>query len=412
MAGVAPARLRFVSSGWQDEVPSPPHDALSLDDRRQHLRDHPRSYLGVTRAPEDWPDEPDPAAQAIRAGRTALVQLLADGAFGPAEGPTYFIYRLEADGHRQTGLVCTVSTTDYDAGTVRIHERINRTRSAHLAAHLRGVGAQSSPIALAYRNVPAVTRILNDTVAGQEPFLTIVDDRLDQCLWRVADQHVETVSAAFDGQPLYLIDGHHRAAAASADLADHGPGPDGDHAMLAVVFPYEELRTRAFHRVVTGIDTAELAETLSGRFQSRRTDDAVVVADRPASELAIALPRPDGGPDWLLIDIPFDDPSPMALANIDPIRLANHVLRPILGLDGRGDDHRFGYRPGDADLDAIAGVMVAPNQALFLMRPVPLQTLMESSDAGLVMPPKSTYFQPKVRSGLFVRLVDPTLPTV
>ncbi|MEM7271551.1 MAG: DUF1015 domain-containing protein [Actinomycetota bacterium] len=411
MGAVHPVRLRFVTPAWQGEVPSPPHDALSPEARRRHLAANPRSYLGVTRAPEDGPMAgPDAAAEALRAGRATLIELLADGVFGAEEGPGYFIYRLENGGHRQAGLVCTVDTAAYDDGTVRIHERINRSRAAHLASHLRIVGAQSSPIALAYRGAEVVTELIADATTREDPFVEIDDDDgLRQSLWRLEADDVPAIATALSDHPLYLIDGHHRAAAASADLAANGPHPIGDHRILSVLFPYEELRNLAFHRLLTGIDTTTLAAGLAERFPTRSAAGPAAVVDRADTELAVALPGSGGGTDWLLVDIPFDDPAPRALANIDPIRLATHLLGPTLDLVEGDDDPRLEYRPGEADVDAVRDLAVRADQALFLMRPVPLTTLMECSDAGQVMPPKSTYFQPKVRSGLFVRLIDPAL---
>ncbi|MGI9597688.1 MAG: DUF1015 family protein [Acidimicrobiales bacterium] len=429
MAIVEPVSLRFVLPELTGEVPSPPHDALSAAARRQHLIDHPRSYLGVTRSPEDIdPGSADPAGDALRAGRRQLESMLQQGVFSPSSDSGFFIYRLELDGHRQTGLVCGVATADYDDGTVRIHERINQGRAAHLANHLRVVGAQSSPIALAYKSRPAVADVIEAAIEANEAILDFVDENgLRQRLWPIPEaSDIEKLRLSFANAPLYLIDGHHRAAAASADRADLAPHRQRHHLMLATLFPYEELRNQAFHRVLTGIDRATFEAELVGRFPVRFTDDPEVVAGRAQTEVAFGVPRSPGmapplagqepandgldGPiRWLLVDVPFDIHARSDLNNIDPVRLGNQILGPVLDIDEATSDPRLSYRPGWADAESISAIAVGPDESVFLMRPVPMDVLMDASDEGLVMPPKSTYFMPKVRSGLFLRVVDKSL---
>ncbi len=410
MATVLPVSLRFVLPELTAEVPSPPHDALSATARRKHLHDHPLSYLGVTRAPEDveGPSD-DPAADALSAGRSQLEAMLAQNVFGPPGEPNFFVYRLEDHDHRQTGLICGVATDDYNAGTVRIHERINQSRASHLASHLQVVGAQSSPIALAFKSRPAVVELIEETVTTTEPFLDFVDDQgLRQQLWTIEQAgSIDLVRDGFAGQPLYLIDGHHRAAAASTDLATSNSDGREPHLMLATLFPYEELRNQAFHRILTGLGPDTSAE-LGRRFATRVAEDPLAVADRAPSELAFGLPDGDSIR-WLLIDVPIDPHASSDLDNIDPIRLGRQVLAPMLGIEEPTTDHRLSYRPGLADAASISDIELDKDEAIFLMRPVPMDVLMDASDEGLVMPPKSTYFMPKVRSGLFVRIVDPTL---
>jgi len=408
MVAVEPVSLRFVRPTWASEVASPPHDALSAEERRRHLAEHPHSYLAVTRSAEDLAEEgwADPAAEAVQVCREALDRLLADDVFGPARPPAFYLYRLEEGGHTQTGLVCGVDTACYDAGMVRIHERVNQARASQLARHLRLVGAQSSPIALAFRSAPAVREIIGRVTATSPPFLDIDEGGLRQRLWAVDRPHdIATAVGALSSLPVYLIDGHHRAAAASADRREFG---HDHHLMLSVLFPADELRNQAFHRALRGVDGQELVDRLSERFPVREAAGPGDVVARTADELALAVApgsaaalEVGGRPRWLLVGLPAGD-----RGDIDPVRLSHHVLRPILGIDESGADPRLSYRPGPDDRDAVESLRVEPGEALFLMRPVPPSTLLAASDRGEVMPPKSTYFEPKARSGLFVRLIE------
>jgi uncharacterized protein (DUF1015 family) len=410
VVSVAPVTLRFVRPEWSHEVPSPPHDALSAEARRRHLIDHPHSYLGVTRSPDDIdpaavvPADGGPGGAAIRLSRASLDELLTVGAFGPERPPGLYLYRLETDDHHQTGLVCGVATADYDGGLVRAHEQVNRARADLLASHLRRVGAQSSPIAMAFRSAPPLEELIERVTTTEAPLIDIVDEGLRQSLWPVTDQDVEAAVAALAPAPLYLIDGHHRAAAASADRQANGPD---DHLMLSVLFPFAQLRNEAFHRVLDGIDPERLMERLTERFPVRPVTSMHEIATRPDGWVAVAVGGP--APRWSLVQLPAPEPVDGHVLDIDPIRLGQHVLAPLLGIEEPQPDPRLTYRPGPADAATAAALRLRPDQLEFWMRPVPLQTVLAMADRGHVMPPKSTYFEPKVRSGLFVRVTDPAL---
>ncbi len=414
MARLTPLPLRFVSPKWAADVPSPPHDALDAQGRRAHVHQHPQSFLAVTKSLEDAEPGVD-SHQLLADGRAALERLLADGVFGSMTSPAYRVYQLEHNGHRQTGIVAGVSVDDYDNGVVRVHERVHRDRARHLAEHLQVVGVQSAPIAIAFsdRGEQAdAAAVMAEVTAGQTPFLDITgSDGLRQQLWTVEDdQHRIRVERALSTAPLYLIDGHHRAAAASEHHRGHRRGQGNDEPsqwVLATLFPLSELRSRAIHRVLVGVDVARLIGAIEDRFPTRNTSDPAVVVAREPHELALAIGGQDrsiaAGPRWMLFsvaDLAGGTPNP--LESTDPVRLSASVLNPILGIDESGGDHRLRYRPGDAD---AAGIVTASGEGelVFVMRPIENQTLVDVSERGLVMPPKSTYFVPKVRAGLMLR---------
>ncbi len=366
----------------------------------------------MTRAPEDVAgDDSKPVADLLEDGRVFLQQLLDDGVFGPETDRSYVVYRLERGGHTQTGLVCLVATEDYETGVVKVHENISPQRAEHLARHLRVVGVQSSPIALAYRGCDEVTDLMARVADQTEPILDFTDrSELRQRLWLVQNPtDIDIIGPAFVGRTLYLIDGHHRAAASSADRRNLDPDRRSRHRMLAALFPSDELRSEAFHRILSSVDQTDLHLRLTEAFPVRSAQTTAEVIDRRPTELALALPdqtRTDGSPRWLLVDVPFDPDDRSGLKNIDPVRLSRQVLRPLLGLDEAEADPRLAYRPGSADAAAVDGIRVGDDEAVFLMRPISTPVLMAISDASDVMPPKSTYFQPKVRSGIFIRTVD------
>ncbi len=408
MATVRPLTLNLLRPAWTSEVPSPPHDALSPGQRQEHLRRFPHSYLGVTRAPEDVDDSTLTAHDLLVAGRRSLDSLLAADAFAPPDGARFYIYRLTAAGHSQTGVVCGVAVSDYEDGHVRIHERIKGDRARHLSNHLDVVGAQSSPIALASRD----SERLLDAMIGctdHEPELDFVTaDGLHQQVWAVPDDAAaDRLQNVLSDGHLYLIDGHHRAAAAAwhQERSDHHRRP-GDRWMLSTVFPAHQMFNKAFHRVIDPVSAERLRplieSELSGRFVSSIED----VLDRRLSEIAVGFT--DGAAmRWGLIDLPLpSEAEATTVDRLDPSRLAASVLKPLLDIDESDPGGRLRYKPGLGTEEALTSLDLAPGEAVFIMNPVTMEELFEVADKDLVMPPKSTYFEPKVRSGLFLHFKD------
>ncbi len=420
---ISPLSLDLIDDAWTAEVPSPPHDALSPADRLQHLEKFPLSYLGVTRAPEDVAsDNPMTPAELLGAGRQSLDRLLDRNVFNLAPAPRYFAYRLSIDGHSQTGLVCGVSVAAYDNGQIRIHERTKQDRALHLARHLDIVGAQSSPIALAARTDTGLAGHLDALTEGPPDLDFVSPDGLRQQVWTVDESSpIGVIESALADEPLYLIDGHHRAAAASvhrASRVDYGGLPDGDSSgkpepqpapgidwMLSVIFPIEDLRNQAFHRVLPFATNEGVAERLIAGARSVAANE---VNSRSTSEVPLGIRNEDSQLSWHLIDLPLDSsvsgPSAI-LANLDPVRVQQQILEPLLGIDETRAGDRLQHRAGVSVVDGSAsdaGALIGPGEIAIVTRPVTMEQLMTASDNGLVMPPKSTYFLPKVRSGVFL----------
>ncbi len=401
MATVLPLHLRIVRDEWADRVPTPAHDSLTPAERRQFLVDHPDSYLAVTRGPEDvlaglTRDE------LLAQGRAALDRLIDTGAFSALRPPSFYVYELVTADHSQIGIVGGVATSDYADGNVKLHENVQPERADHLGHHFGIVGVQSSPIALAHRPLPEISELLRSISHGQEPMLDFASvDGLRQRIWPVDDaeasQRIIDVLATTD---LYLIDGHHRTAAALAHREMSGPGR-ADR-VLSAIFSSDELRNRSHHRMLRlGDRTDAFLSMVHDRLPVRTTDDLDVVANRRIDELALR-----GGGTWHLVTVPFigsPDVISDRLDNLDPVRLKRGVLEPLIGIDSMGYDSALSYRPGTTSDAELAAEADAEGLIFAMMRPIEIDDLLAASDAGLIMPAKSTYFEPKARSGVFVR---------
>ncbi len=377
-------------------MPSPPYDALTPAERTDWVAANPDSYLAVTQGPEDADDAE--IARRLAASRSTLDRLITQGAFGPLRPAAFYVLGVSWQGRRHLAVIGGVPVADIEAGGVRLHERVRPDRAGHLARHLDVVGAQSSPLHLAHRPTPELRRVVAE-VADTRPALEVhADDGLVQQVWTVPPGDSATMGACLEGVALYLIDGHHRTAAAIAHRDHAGPGP-ADR-VLAAVYDADDLDNRAFHRFLALGDAAEaFLASVAAAFPTRTrpaTGAAVdpTLADRHDDELALYHRGT-----WHLVTVP---PEPGRLGRLDPARFQRLV---DLGLRAPAYDDRLRFRPGVIPLPDLFAEADAEGAVLGVMRPVAVPDLLAVADDGAIMPPKSTYFVPKPRSGLFVRPV-------
>lgn len=402
MARLEPITTRLIQPDWAPRVPSPAHDTLAPAERRRYVADNPDTFLRVTRGPEDVePGREWDSAQAVRDSQAALERLLRHGAYSELAPPALYLYRLSIDGvtgpHAQIGIVGNIAVDDYERGVIRVHELVQEQRARHLADHLTALEIQSSPIALAHRADPALSSLVATIADTEEPVLDFVaPDGLRQQVWQVEDhERIRAMQAALAASPLYLIDGHHRAAAA-AHHRSRRPNAGADW-MLSAIFPADELRNEAFHRLMHHVDQQALLDMVSRRFPIQSDVDIEEVFARSPDQLALLT-----GSIWHLVDLgPLPDGD--SLSRLDAVRLEREILGPLFDLRTTDPGDRLTYRVGDPDRVELATWTTAADQALWLMRPVPMATVLDAADAGTVMPPKSTFFQPKARSGVFLR---------
>ncbi len=417
MADVKPVALRVVEETFANEVPSPAHDSLTAAGRRAHLEAKPASYLAVTRGPEDLePGQEMTNEELLQEGADALAKLLEQGAFGPIRPESFYLYQLETPDHVQTAIIANVATQDFADGNVRLHELVQLDRATHLSRHLAVVAAQSSPIALAYRESPALAQVLESVMRAKDPDLTFSGgDGVIQRVWEVPHaQYGVRIEALLRPAPLYLIDGHHRAAAARAHQQAVGDEPS--NYILSAIFSSAELRNRAHHRILSlGEGTADFLSRLMERQEVRVVDSDNEAMARKQDEIALWF----GGLCYL-VTVPFNGhhgtaaysggldntklpPVQNRLENLDPVRLQRGIIGPLLGVDGSWSGEQLSYRPGVHTVSELRQDTELNREILCVMRPVMIRDLLDASDEGLVMPPKSTYFEPKARSGVFLR---------
>jgi uncharacterized protein (DUF1015 family) len=370
------------------------HDALAPEERAAIRAANPDSYLHVTRRTDD-PDATGGPDTLSAEGRAALDRLLEAGAFRPFPEAGCFAYRLAALGHIQTGVVAEVPVAAFESGDVRGHEDVDPARVEALRLHLEGVPARSDPVAIMHRPDPEIAGAIKGIVDGAPVVRIGSPDDVEQTVWRLAEaEGMEAVMAGLAEQVLYVADGHHRVAASLAAWERAGRPPGAG--ILCVLFPTDELQVIAFHRLVHGpIDRRALRRALDERFVL----DGIARPDPVPGSIDVYL---EG--QWFRA-MPRDSSRPSGAAGLDVARLQDEVLGPMLGVQAFGDP-RLEFASDLVPTDELAKRCDAGGGAMFLLHPPSVDELMDVADRGDVVVPKSTYFHPKPRSGVILRLVD------
>ncbi|MAF08049.1 MAG: hypothetical protein CL389_09365 [Acidiferrobacteraceae bacterium] len=408
MTQIRAFRPYLVTPGHADSVVAPAYDSMSPEERRGFRKAHPHNYINVMRSVDDFPVAERPSeGQLLKENADQLQGLLASGAYERCDQEGFFVYQLSINGHSQTGIVAEIPVSEYQDGLVRKHEETRKDHEARLGQYLGAVGATSSPICLAYEGTDTIDAIVNALI-DSDPILDFpLPDGVHQRLWQVSDPSVlEALQRAFlDIKYTYLTDGHHRAAstlhhAASRHAQGKGSGP-WDY-LLTALFPASQLRILPFNRCVRdlgGLTPEGLLERLEDDFtiEVASADQAVLPTRQGQflilmNEQAVTITRRSAA----------SDPSPVK--NLDVSVLQDRVLAPLLDIHNARKDPRLDYVTGDS---GVAGLMQRCREGWQLgiaCFPTSITELMTVANAGEVMPPKSTCFDPKPRSGLFVRM--------
>ncbi|MEQ8718300.1 MAG: DUF1015 family protein [Acidimicrobiales bacterium] len=398
---LVPFEGHVVRPEWAERVVSPAYDGVNATERRKMMDENPYVFLHVTRSPEDVAEGSprDPGALADSSA-TALQRLLDADAY-ESYGPAVYLYRLRLGDHLQTAVVADVPVAIADEGRLRPHERTRAARASLLGHHLERVRVSSSPIAVTYREHPGVDDIVETVTAGP-PILAFSDaSGLEQTVWRVADPAlIANLDDAIGDAVLYITDGHHRTAAAVAArnaLAAAGTLAEDHPArfMLCALFPAAQLQVYPFHRMVT-VDGAP-ADAVAALAAA----GALTAADGPVAGSGARTFGVHAAGHWWRLDVDARGDDGGALpADV----LQDRVLRPVFGIDDPGASDRIEYLPGTAGLDTLAERCGLTGTVGFALEATGVDTLMDVVDAGRVLPPKSTFFHPKPRSGIFLRL--------
>lgn len=414
MPTVRPFRGYLVAPEWVQDVAAPAYDALTPAQRRRYAEAHPDNYVNAMQSLEEFPAAERPALdELLERNKRNLDKLLEQGAFRDTGAPCLFIYHLQVDDHQQVGLVGEVPIDEYDRDVIRKHEYTQTNREDQLARYNDVVGAASSPVCLTYTHHSGIDAVVDQHMKARPAIEFLADDGVAQRIWCIEDSGAQELLQEYFAQvgDAYLTDGHHRAAAGSRfahrrrqqNLQHTGEEPY--NYLLVALFPDNQLRILAFNRYVTdlnGLGVDEFLEALSPDFAVEHLGDIPADAAAPSRPRELAMLIAD---QWYRLRV-----DPASIREDDPVEsldisiLHERILGPILGIADVRCDERCESIAGASGMQGLAERCRDGQGVAFACHPVSIQQLMAVADANRVMPPKSTWFDPKVRSGLFLRL--------
>ncbi len=402
MATIRPFRGVRPDPEVAGRVVAPPYDVLSEAEARAIHSENPKTFLQVTRPEVNLPDGVDAhSREAYAAGRIALETLLAEGSLVQDEEPSFYLYFQKMGDHRQTALMALCSTEEYDRGLIKKHEHTRPDKEQDRVDHILGTGAQTGLVFLAYRQRHDIREAVAQA-SGEILFTLTSEDGVEHGLTRISDRlSVERLQRLFDEvDVLYIADGHHRSAAASR-VAARLDGQRGSAWFLCGIFPDDSLNCMAYNRMVRdlgGFTPSALLKTLDGDFE------VTVALDAVPTERGTFTMYLEGR--WYLLEPRvLDESDPVAC--LDVAVLQDRILSPLLGIEDPRRDTRVSFVGGIRGPGYLQDAVDERRAAVaFHMVPTGLDQLFAVADADRVMPPKSTWFEPKLAGGVLVHRLE------
>ncbi len=392
-----------------ENVAAPPYDVLSSEEARVRAANKPWSFLHISKAEIDLPVGTDPYSPEVYAKAAENLQKMLDAGILRRDGsPCYYGYELRMGDHRQLGYVVAASVAAYDNGRIKRHEFTRPDKEDDRVRQIEALNAQTGPVLLAYPDSPRADQILGQTCGDLPADSVTGDDGISHRLWIIRDLNlVRQIDAVFESMPaLYIADGHHRSAAASrvaaARRTEDGAEQSSDY-FLAVAFPAHQMKIMDYNRVVKDLNGLS-PEAFLAKVGERYTVTASSGAVKPAQPGEVGLYMAGR---WYKLNI---DPKLVPtdpVAKLDVSLLSDQVLGPILGITDLRRDKRIDFVGGIRGLAELEKrVNSGEMAAAFAMHPTSMAELMAVADSGQVMPPKSTWFEPKLADGMVSNVID------
>ena len=408
MANVKPFQAIRPIIGKAAAIAALPYDVYSRQEAKEAVKDNPDSFLNIDRAETQFDDSVDTYDERVyQKAHDLLWEKINKGDFLREEKDCYYIYELTMDGRVQTGIVATASIDDYENQIIKKHETTRADKEADRIHHVASCNAQTGPIFLAYRANDVIREVVSRTKAGQAEYDFVSEDGIRHRVFVISDDaDIAKIRQAFDtiGE-IYIADGHHRAASAvkvGLKRRKEHPGYTGEEEFnyfLSVLFPDEELMIMDYNRVVKDLNGLS-SEAFLQKVQELFEVKAVTKEERSPKKKGDFSMYLDG--QWYLCTIKEADRSDDPVEGLDVSLLQNLLLSPVLGIGDPKTDKRIDFVGGIRGLDELEKRCATDCAVAFAMYATDIQELFAVADAGLLMPPKSTWFEPKLRSGLFI----------
>jgi uncharacterized protein (DUF1015 family) len=405
MATIVPFRALRPTPASAPHVAAVPYDVVNAQEAHALAAGNPLSFLHVSRAEIDLPADTDPHSDAVyRKAAESFATLRTQAPLVVEEAPRLYAYRLKMGNHVQTGVAGAFSIDEYERDVIKKHERTRRDKEDDRTRHMIELRAQTGPVFLTYRATRGVDAVVDRATRAAALFDFSAPDGVHHTIWRIDDDETKDLVAAFDRIPaLYIADGHHRAASAARAREQlrglHAVSGEWD-TVLAVAFPDNQVQILPYNRVVKDLGPHTPSSLLAKLREQFRVKSGPAPPAR-RGDVAMFL---DG--QWHTIEL-GDAPRGLEAADrLDVSRLQDTVLTQMLGVGDVRTDKRIDFVSGARGTSELERLVTSGHAAAaFSMYPVSVEDLMQISDAGGIMPPKSTWFEPKLRDGLLSHLI-------
>jgi uncharacterized protein (DUF1015 family) len=404
---IKPFRALRPAAGRAAEILAPPYDVLSSAEARERAKGKPWSFLHISKPEIDLDPAIDPYDRAVYAKAAEnLNRMIAAGALIRDAKPCYYVYRLTAGDRRQTGLAAVASLADYATNRIRKHEHTTPVKETDRVRQIEAVNAQTGPVMMGYPAAPAIDAMLARAAQRTPDVDVTADDGVHHQMWVINDDDtVAALTRMFDALPaLYIGDGHHRTAAAArvAQARGEAAGSHGD--FLTVVFPHHEMTILDYNRVIRDLNGRSPEKLLA----ELRESFSVEGSDRPVRPAASAEFGMYLAGRWYRLTlrpdlVPQNDP----IGQLPITLLTRNIIKPLLGISDPRADKRIDFIGGGRGLSELERRVNSGEMAVaFALYPTQMADLMAVADAGGIMPPKSTWFEPKLADGMVNHVLD------
>ena len=412
MAKIKPFTAVRPSEKLADKVAALPYDVYNREEATEAVKDNEISFLRIDRAETQFPASVDTyAPEVYEKAKEIFEARVEDGTFITDEDECYYIYQLTMEGRKQTGIVACASVDDYLSNVIKKHENTREEKEQDRIRHVDTLGAQTGPIFLAYRSQTCINNVVDRIVMDERPLYNFTsEDGIGHAVWKIGNiEDIRTIQNAFSViSDIYIADGHHRAASAvkvGLKRREQNPGYDGTEEFnyfLSVLFPDDQLMIMDYNRSVkdlNGMTEEEFLKRAAENFDIEEIEGAA----KPEKKGKVAMYMSGK---WYMLTaseklLSIDD----AVESLDVSILQNYLLKPVLGIDDPRTDSRIDFIGGIRGLKELERRADSDMKVSFAMYPTSIDELFAVADAGLLMPPKSTWFEPKLRSGLFIHRI-------
>lgn len=406
MADIRPFKAIIPKKGLENKIAALPYDVYNREEAKEIVKNNPLSFLRIDRAETNFPDEVSTYDKRVYEKANELInEMIHDGSFVTEEKPCYYLYRQTMNGRSQTGIVGCASVDDYINGVIKKHENTREEKELDRINHITACNAQTGPIFLAFRSQNELEKLMKRIQETTPVFDFIAEDRIGHTVYRIDDiSDINIINQCFaQMNSIYIADGHHRCASAvkvGLNRRKEGIKQESDY-FMSVLFPENQLKILDYNRVVKDYNNKspeEILEQIAEYFII--TKEKAQVIPQKKGTFGMFMDNV-----WYRLYMKEEFLSKDPVEGLDVSLLQKYVLDGILGIKNPKTDNRIDFVGGIRGLDELEKRVHDDCKIAFSMYPTSIKELFAVADAGRLMPPKSTWFEPKLRSGLFIHRI-------